>query len=605
MKKRRSSAGRTLFFVAMAGIAGLMLVTMVYLSAARMAHRRVAHLQQAHLQQLEDMQHKIQLNQIHAEDSWSHDNSMHAPEIHMPASPTAPHWTSTPASPAAPASPPLALQLHGYDLASSEPAWNPEVDRLYEADLYSSVESAGRSLGRRLRRYVESLNDSARPGRIIVKTTAGAAARSADDVKQDLQATVFDPCAREVANELRKLDGCQVIIAPPGSAWDETNDDASVSHAEANAHAWHAAEAVHAEAVPYAEEAAHAGHGGTDVPAASGGEVAPASTTEPSNEQTSGQQDENEHESTVDGAETQGAETQGAEIGSSAETEANAETRASSEVEASAEVASDLEMLGTAADGGGAAGSAVLAAESDSSSGTAHASQRPEFVVQLRLDSFNRESQDAPAWVYEGVVTAVLNRPGESFWESVRFDTKPWVESEDVFRSQRPNENLFVARSGFAMSADEADDQTYEQLARYLHDWMARFGSIDPSVVHVGRFKDTRLLDPLIRDRFVQRLDGPGGQSLWREAVLVDTSPAKMSNVMSTTAEWQHVQMQQVHQRRWEKRAFGAQIAIAMVGIFVIYGMLNALTKGYFAGRLRLIAVLTALLAVVGLVMAA
>ena len=95
----------------------------------------------------------------------------------------------------------------------------------------------------------------------------------------------------------------------------------------------------------------------------------------------------------------------------------------------------------------------------------------------------------------------------------------------------------------------------------------------------------------LIRDRFVQRFSRPYGD-VWSAAVLVDASPA---GIRAITRDAMHLA-----ERRIER---GVGIVLAMVLLLtvlaVLYALLNWLTKGYFAWRLRFAAAATLLLGLV------
>jgi hypothetical protein len=83
----------------------------------------------------------------------------------------------------------------------------------------------------------------------------------------------------------------------------------------------------------------------------------------------------------------------------------------------------------------------------------------------------------------------------------------------------------------------------------------------------------------IITDRSVARVRRPYGE-LWSEAILVDASSDRLSGLMREHADWLSV-------RRHTRRSAVVSIFGMSLAILLIYAALNAVTSGYFRGRLR------------------
>jgi hypothetical protein len=83
----------------------------------------------------------------------------------------------------------------------------------------------------------------------------------------------------------------------------------------------------------------------------------------------------------------------------------------------------------------------------------------------------------------------------------------------------------------------------------------------------------------LIVDRFTQRFSGLAGP-IWREAILVDTSEAKLSSLAE-----KKIVVSRVKRQSWFRT--GATLVGMFLLICIVYMFLNAATRGYYSWALR------------------
>jgi hypothetical protein len=152
-----------------------------------------------------------------------------------------------------------------------------------------------------------------------------------------------------------------------------------------------------------------------------------------------------------------------------------------------------------------------------------------------------------------------------------------WADDPAAYLSSPAGRYATIGQShGPCLSAAEAEAQAMDDAAKQL---------VYPRVsVRAGRSREALMESVrnamLVRDRSVKVVHKPYGD-IWSAAVLVDASPAQISQQMTLLA------LEQKEQRR--RRAAGAAGIIIVVGL--AYLVANAVTRGYFRRRLRFLAV--------------
>jgi hypothetical protein len=182
---------------------------------------------------------------------------------------------------------------------------------------------------------------------------------------------------------------------------------------------------------------------------------------------------------------------------------------------------------------------------------------------------------------------------------SARFQDKLWAEDFVAFANRNAGGEWIVGRSDTAcISEAEAARAALQAAAKDLMPLVeTRLREVHQSWSGTDakwlRDKIEAELQNgrLIADRFVQKFDRPYG-TLWQEAVLVDTRRANMDRLVHDCMAGLNTR-----HRTFARSLFsGAGLVLA---IYCLYLFLNGVTRGYFTGRLRLLAMV---LVVVGIV---
>jgi hypothetical protein len=93
-----------------------------------------------------------------------------------------------------------------------------------------------------------------------------------------------------------------------------------------------------------------------------------------------------------------------------------------------------------------------------------------------------------------------------------------------------------------------------------------------------------------VKDRFVQRFQRPYA-NVWSESLLLDASPQWIEEVQR-----RHVYL--LHARQTRMGTIIGSTGIVLAAILLAYLFVNAVTQNYFTGRLRLAAIVSAMIAV-------
>jgi len=170
-------------------------------------------------------------------------------------------------------------------------------------------------------------------------------------------------------------------------------------------------------------------------------------------------------------------------------------------------------------------------------------------------------------------------------------ESKPWVDDFPTFASTRDGARWIVGRSAFpcpseAEAHDAAERDAIDQALVRVRPLVGQF--LDPqSEVWLRR----RLgLELVIADRAVSRAHRPYGD-VWSESVLVDAPHDGLVRVAKDYSDWKN------KRHRTAGTAVASVFGLSVV-ILLIYTALNAATRGYFRGRLRVVAAMALALGV-------
>jgi hypothetical protein len=185
---------------------------------------------------------------------------------------------------------------------------------------------------------------------------------------------------------------------------------------------------------------------------------------------------------------------------------------------------------------------------------------------------------------YRGRLRGMLDQNGAKTIFDTKFIDTPWVDDWASFENTQPSGIWVAGRSTDpCLSVEEAEKRAFQDAAGQIADrWVAiqrgSYGYISPEAAK-------GLLANLLRtnsnvDRFAQRIDRFSGP-LWRVAVLVPATDGYLAQIPFPGLS--------VSRRSGSTlgREFAEVLALALV-IFLLYLVLNAVTKGYFTWQLRM-----------------
>lgn len=186
-----------------------------------------------------------------------------------------------------------------------------------------------------------------------------------------------------------------------------------------------------------------------------------------------------------------------------------------------------------------------------------------------------------------------------------RFTDKPWADDWADFVNANSSQRWLTAHSESpGMSEAEATDAARraaaEDLAKLVRDQMNARAARDagPHIMVSREWVRDQALSSLrrnvngmiVRDVFVQRISRPYGD-IWQASILVDASPKVIDKLVDSYNAAARVMTADT------KRSVFAVVGIVAV-IVLLYLFLNTITKGYFMWRLRAVALLGAIAAV-------
>lgn len=164
---------------------------------------------------------------------------------------------------------------------------------------------------------------------------------------------------------------------------------------------------------------------------------------------------------------------------------------------------------------------------------------------------------------------------------SAGYFNRHWVENFSEFVNRTPNINWILARSQTSCTSEAQARQ--EALRDALQQLQGRY------LVEVGGKGPVALSEAditngnFIVDRFTQSLAG-SATPIWREAILIDASPAKIVQAASKTT----IAATQTR-KSWAGKGLSLLGMLAL--ICLVYGFLNLATRGYYTWALRILAV--------------
>lgn len=219
--------------------------------------------------------------------------------------------------------------------------------------------------------------------------------------------------------------------------------------------------------------------------------------------------------------------------------------------------------------------------------------------VQLRAESWEARARWArpSSPLRRGTLEVRAVGPNGDQRLRLAYLDKPWAEDFGAFLSAGPA-RPWVRGEAPRPGVSEADalrlaraDAAGELVPRVVHEGRLDLSAGAGSEADLAKFiADSLAREPWLADQFVRRLSRPYGD-VYHASVLVDASPSAMQ---SLAREWQSSRSAVVLARvERTVTTWGAVAALAGV-LFVLYLLVNAFTRGYFAGRLRAVAVVAA-----------
>lgn len=169
--------------------------------------------------------------------------------------------------------------------------------------------------------------------------------------------------------------------------------------------------------------------------------------------------------------------------------------------------------------------------------------------------------------------------------------TQQWVSDFPAFLRDNGSREWIVGRSQTpAVSEQEAFDQARSNAASQLRKLLR--ATLTPSLFKSegeawikDRVAREFTLGNIIVERAATKTHRPYAD-IWSAAVLVDTSPDRLGPIARDYDAWRH-------NRAATARSTGFSLVGLSLAILAIYCVMNALTRGYFRGRLRAGASLT------------
>jgi hypothetical protein len=199
-----------------------------------------------------------------------------------------------------------------------------------------------------------------------------------------------------------------------------------------------------------------------------------------------------------------------------------------------------------------------------------------------------------------GTVEAEVIGPAGTRTVQVRFDEKPWAEDLSAFAAADRARHWIVGQSDRpCATSNEAERAARADAARQLASLVQTRSARGRAVVGpVAERAEAALAGGrFVADRLTRRFHRDYGD-VWYDAVLVDASPGNLQ-VLADEANG----IDRARRASFIARAASGAAMVAV--IFIIYVVVNSLTKGYFVWRLRAATVLMLVVALGALLLLA
>jgi len=175
---------------------------------------------------------------------------------------------------------------------------------------------------------------------------------------------------------------------------------------------------------------------------------------------------------------------------------------------------------------------------------------------------------------------------------AAQYDEKPWLTDLDGYKAARPGRWVIGQADAPSATAAEASKQAVAYAVAEIMPLIAHEAGPGPDMAFAAQRVSAALASGrFVADRFACRFERPYG-NVYHEAILVDASPA---NVRAIAAEATALRKQTVRSTLGTVGSIGGLVA----SIGLIYLVTNWLTKGYFEGRLRVLAFVALVVGVV------
>ena len=235
---------------------------------------------------------------------------------------------------------------------------------------------------------------------------------------------------------------------------------------------------------------------------------------------------------------------------------------------------------------------------SDSASESASDSTN-QVGVTLKIAARRDRSPKSPS---SGTIEITVAGPSRSQLLSTKYIEQPWAADPLQFAAEHSGQSWFVIRSArVCVSPDEAHRAAIDNAVSSLLPLIAQRAGrhfvpgmgLSRGVLSVT--DDLRKSLP-IKDRFVQRFDRAYG-TVYAESLLIQASPNWLDRI-------ERDQARAAAQHDVRARTTLASAMIVLATILIAYLFLNGITKSYFSGRLRTVAIFLAMavIAVAGVV---
>jgi hypothetical protein len=215
-----------------------------------------------------------------------------------------------------------------------------------------------------------------------------------------------------------------------------------------------------------------------------------------------------------------------------------------------------------------------------------------EVTIGLRIEE---DHAKPPRRTARGNVQITITGVERATSLSARFVQCEWADDLAEYTRDHPGHTWLIARSNnLCASAGEARHQAEEAGAdailrliapRPQHNFAPLTNGVNPRITIRN---DIRHQLP-IADRFAQQFHRPYG-TVCTEMILLDVSPGWIDNLQRRQAD-------SIQRQESRTRTTAGSLAIVLVSILLAYVFANAMTRRYFTGRLRAVAIVFALTA--------